>query len=59
MQKLPIGISSFEVMRTRGFLYVDKTEWIHQLVTEGIYYFMARPRAHRFGDDLAGARLHL
>ncbi len=50
MQKLPIGISSFEVMRTRGFLYVDKTEWIHQLVTEGIYYFMARPR--RFGKSL-------
>ena len=50
MQKLPIGISSFEVMRTRGFLYVDKTEWIHQLVTEGIYYFLARPR--RFGKSL-------
>ncbi len=50
MQKLPIGISSFEVLRTRGFVYVDKTEWIHQLVTEGIYYFLARPR--RFGKSL-------
>ena len=50
MQKLPIGISSFEVMRTRGFVYVDKTEGIHQLVTEGIYYFLARPR--RFGKSL-------
>jgi hypothetical protein len=37
-------------MRTQGFLYVDKTEWIHQLVTEGIYYFLARPR--RFGKSL-------
>jgi hypothetical protein len=50
MHKLPIGISSFEVMRTQGFVYIDKTEWIHQLVTEGIYYFLARPR--RFGKSL-------
>jgi hypothetical protein len=50
MLKLPIGVQSFEVMRTRGFVYVDKTEWIHQLVTEGMYYFLARPR--RFGKSL-------
>ena len=50
MQKLPIGISAFEVMRTGGYLYVDKTEWIHRLVTEGMYYFLARPR--RFGKSL-------
>ena len=50
MDKLPIGIQSFEVMRTRGFVYVDKTETIHRLVTEGMYYFLARPR--RFGKSL-------
>jgi len=50
MKKLPIGIQSFEVMRSRGFVYVDKTEGIHQLVTEGMYYFLARPR--RFGKSL-------
>ncbi|RLC94247.1 MAG: AAA family ATPase [Chloroflexi bacterium] len=50
MYKLPIGIQSFEVMRTRGFVYVDKTETIHRLVTEGMYYFLARPR--RFGKSL-------
>ncbi len=50
MMKLPIGIQAFEVMRSQGFVYVDKTRWIHQLVTEGIYYFMARPR--RFGKSL-------
>ncbi|RLC84824.1 MAG: AAA family ATPase [Chloroflexi bacterium] len=50
MEKLPIGIQSFEVMRTRGFVYVDKTETIHRLVTEGMYYFLARPR--RFGKSL-------
>ncbi len=48
--KLPIGVQSFEIMRTQGFVYVDKTEWIHRLVTEGLYYFLARPR--RFGKSL-------
>ncbi len=48
--KLPIGVQSFEIMRTQGFVYVDKTEWIHRLVTEGMYYFLARPR--RFGKSL-------
>jgi len=50
MKKLPIGIQSFEVMRTRDFVYVDKTQDIHRLVTEGMYYFLARPR--RFGKSL-------
>ena len=50
MKKLPLGIQSFEVMRTRGCVYVDKTEIIHHLVTEGMYYFMSRPR--RFGKSL-------
>ena len=50
MEKLPIGIQAFEVMRTRGYLYVDKTQRVHQMVTEGMYYFMARPR--RFGKSL-------
>ncbi len=50
LPKLPIGESSFENLRTRGYLYVDKTRWIHRLVTEGSYYFLARPR--RFGKSL-------
>jgi hypothetical protein len=50
MKKLSIGVQSFEVMRTRGFVYVDKTEGIHHLATEGMYYFLARPR--RFGKSL-------
>lgn len=50
MDKLPIGIQSFNIMRTRGYVYVDKTESIHKLVTEGMYYFLARPR--RFGKSL-------
>ncbi len=50
LAKLPIGISSFEVLRTRGNVYVDKTEDIYHLLTEGMYYFLARPR--RFGKSL-------
>lgn len=46
----PIGIQNFESLRTDGFLYVDKTALIHQLVTTGRYYFLSRPR--RFGKSL-------
>jgi len=49
-QKLPIGIQSFEKMRTEGFAYVDKTPFIASLVENGSYYFLSRPR--RFGKSL-------
>ncbi len=49
-QKLPIDLQSFEIIREEGFLYVDKTRYIHQMIEEGRYYFMARPR--RFGKTL-------
>ena len=49
-QKLPIGIQSFREIRENQFLYVDKTETIFQLITEGKYYFLSRPR--RFGKSL-------
>ena len=50
MKKLPIGIQAFEIMRTQGYLYVDKTRYVHRMVDEGMFYFMARPR--RFGKSL-------
>ena len=46
----PIGEQSFENLRNRGKLYVDKTELIYRLITEGDYYFLSRPR--RFGKSL-------
>ena len=49
-RKLPIGIQGFEKLRTDGFLYVDKTEYIYQLVHNNIPYFLSRPR--RFGKSL-------
>ena len=48
--KFPIGIQSFEVIRTEGYYYVDKTPFVKMLVDEGKYYFLSRPR--RFGKSL-------
>jgi hypothetical protein len=35
MQKLPIGIQSFEKIRLGNYLYVDKTKQILQLIQNG------------------------
>ncbi|MDD1728691.1 MAG: AAA family ATPase, partial [Methanospirillum sp.] len=32
---LPIGIQSFREIRTEGFAYVDKTQYITQIVNSG------------------------
>ena len=50
MIKYPIGIQSFEQIINDGYLYVDKTALIHELVTTGKIYFLSRPR--RFGKSL-------
>ena len=50
LAKLPIGIQAFETLRGQGYLYVDKTRWVHRMVTQGMFYFLARPR--RFGKSL-------
>ena len=50
MKKLPIGIQSFEDIITEDYIYVDKTEYIYKLITEGKVYFLSRPR--RFGKSL-------
>lgn len=46
-----VGEQSFEVMRERGCLYVDKTRFIEKIIgSGGQYYFLGRPR--RFGKSL-------
>ncbi len=50
MQKLPIGIQTFKDIREENYLYVDKTKQILQLIENGKYYFLSRPR--RFGKSL-------
>ena len=48
--KYPIGIQDFKNIITDGFVYVDKTDLIYRIVTEGQIYFLSRPR--RFGKSL-------
>ncbi|MFO7736349.1 MAG: AAA family ATPase, partial [bacterium] len=50
LKTLPIGIQNFRELRKRNALYVDKTEVLHKLITEGKYYFISRPR--RFGKSI-------
>ncbi len=49
-KKLPIGIQTFANLIEEGYLYVDKTPFIHKLTGQGKYYFLSRPR--RFGKSL-------
>lgn len=48
--RYPVGIQSFSEIREGGYVYADKTALIHQLIREGKYYFLSRPR--RFGKSL-------
>ena len=48
--KYPIGMQSFDQIRDEGFVYVDKTALVYDLVTNGKIYFLSRPR--RFGKSL-------
>ena len=49
-RKLPVGIQSFKDLREKRFLYVDKTEYLFQLINSSKVYFLSRPR--RFGKSL-------
>ena len=50
IRKLPIGIQDFEKLRTKDYVYVDKTQYVYQLAQSGCPYFLGRPR--RFGKSL-------
>lgn len=50
IQKYPIGHQDFAKIINEGFVYVDKTRFVHQLAERGGYYFLSRPR--RFGKSL-------
>lgn len=49
-RKYPVGVQSFDKLRKEGYIYIDKTALIYQLITEGCPYFLSRPR--RFGKSL-------
>lgn len=48
--KYPIETQSFDQIREEGYVYVDKTALVYDLVKNGAIYFLNRPR--RFGKSL-------
>ena len=50
VMKYPIGVQSFDKIIQEGYVYIDKTALIYDLVTRGHVYFLSRPR--RFGKSL-------
>ena len=53
--KYPIGIQTFSEIIEQDYVYVDKTALIHQLITQGKWYFLSRPR--RFGKSVVVSTL--
>lgn len=49
-RKLPVGIQSFVEIRKNGYLYIDKTDIIWNLVNGVKYNYLSRPR--RFGKSV-------
>ncbi len=55
MKKLPVGLQDFRYMRENGFVYVDKTPFLYEMIDLGKFYFLSRPR--RFGKSLTVSTL--
>ena len=49
-RKLPIAIQTFAHIREADYYYVDKTGLALNLIDQGKYFFLSRPR--RFGKSL-------
>ena len=56
LKKLPIGIQSFSTVRQDDFIYIDKTEMVHQLASTQGRFFLSRPR--RFGKSMLISTFH-
>ncbi len=50
MKHLPLSIQHFDVLREKNSVYIDKTEYVHELMDMGGAYLLSRPR--RFGKSL-------
>ena len=50
LKRLPVGIQTFEKIIDGDYLYVDKTEYIWNMIHLSNYIFLSRPR--RFGKSL-------
>ena len=54
-RRYPIGIQTFSEIIRGGYVYVDKTDLVWQLVNYAKYIFLSRPR--RFGKSLLTSTL--
>ena len=54
--KYPIGIQTFGKIVEGGYLYIDKTGFVHDLAETYKYVFLSRPR--RFGKSLLSSTFH-
>ena len=50
MRKMPLGIQTFRKIVVGNYVYVDKTQYVYELINGASYYFLSRPR--RFGKSL-------
>ena len=50
LRDLPLYFQDFEDLRRKNYFYVDKTQYLAQLVTRYKDFFLSRP--HRFGKSL-------
>ncbi len=50
LKKLPIGIAVFKDIIEENYIYIDKTKYAYELITNYKYTFLSRPR--RFGKSL-------
>lgn len=57
VNKYPVGIQTFEKIREKDYLYIDKTQYIVDFREKGMkYVFLNRPG--RFGKSLFASTLH-
>ena len=50
MRKMPLGMQSFRKIVEGEYIYVDKTQYVYDLINSVSHYFLSRPR--RFGKSL-------
>ena len=50
MKRLPLGVQNFKEIVAKNHVYIDKTQYIYELINSGKCYFLSRPR--RFGKSL-------
>jgi len=50
VEKLPVGIQSLKEIIECDYVYVDKTQFVYNIINDVKYYFMSRPR--RFDKSL-------